>query len=627
MPQRFYSDNDTDTPADALKAVGLAEVLRAWLIKLERPDTNVTIKDRGGYYEILLHSSIEMADIAAISESFVVGRGKKLVKRPKEKDKAASAAKPVDGFPYDEQQELKATYFAQLKKLSPADRKRYRANPQAEEFASIGSPPDPDLGLYVCLNHFKVADAYNGLCLQWEAQDTITFQANLALVLEAFAQHPNATEAAAARWNALVKEGRLSGKGDVTLLQVVNAASGKGGNTPKANGLGIGNLDGFWLTEFFKFAGFFTIAAPLMITKSKDRKTYILHPMNVEVSALREVMRRFRDTFYANTAVKLDILAALQFTQKLVEYLEAAINAGRQDDPLLALFGGQPTITDIGRGFDIAFYKDMGSAYATMNLAAINLPNWLGPITSAQAASAIYRLLEEHSKVIASIKSVKGDEGSEELELLRRYRDFLSGHDSYRFFEFAALYGDYYLAKRQRKQWASQFTTEGMEQLMAQGKEQRTFSPILENEGFREIAAAIRRATVTAQYQAARESGYPFEVRYGLGQELLRAAAYPEDFIAALSAFLQSYNAENARIAERLAKGSLAPLARNRRAAVQTSHIKEIVKLIDDYKSSDLICKMLVAYGYARDPRIQEEKAPEGTEEGDQEAQETGEDQ
>ena len=624
MPKVFFSDNDTDTPADALKAVGLAEVLRAWLIKLERSDTNVFIKDCGGYYEIVLPSAIEMNDIAAVSEAFVVGRGKKLVKRAKDKEKATSAAKPLDGFPYDEQQELKATYFAQLKKLSPADRKRYRANPQAEEFASIGSPPDPDLGLYVCLNHFKVADAYNSLCLQWEAQDTITFQANLALVLETFAQHPNATDAAAARWNTLFKEGRLSGKGDVTLLQVVNAASGKGGNTPKANGLGIGNLEGFWLTEFLKFVGFFTIAAPLMVTKSKDRKTYILHPMNVEVSALREVMRKFRDTFYANTAVKLDILAALQFAQRLAEYIEEAINAGRQDDPLLALFGGQPRITDIGRGFDIAFYKDMGSAYATMNLATINLPNWLGPIASAQAAASIYRLLDEHRKVIDSIKSAKGEEGSEELKLLQRYRDFLSGHDSHRFFEFAALYGDYYLAKRQRKQWASQFTTEGMEQLMAQAKEQRTFSPILENEGFREIAAAIRRATVIAQYQAARESGYPFEVRYGLGQELLRAAAYPEDFIAALSAFLQSYNAENARIAERVAKGSLSSQGRNRRAAVQTEHIKEVIRLVDVY-GSDVICKMLVAYGYARDPRIQEEKAPEGPDEGEQEVQETGE--
>ncbi len=158
---------------------------------------------------------------------------------------------------------------------------------------------------------------------------------------------------------------------------------------------------------------------------------------------------------------------------------------------------------------------------------------------------------------------------------------------------------------------------------MAQVKERRAFSPILENEGFREIAAAIRRATVIAQYQAARESGYPFEVRYGLGQELLRAAAYPEDFIAALSTFLQSYNAENARIAERVAKGSLSAQARNRRAAVQTEHIKEVVRLVDMY-GSDVICKMLVAYGYARDPRIQEEKAPEGTDEGDQEAQEIG---
>jgi hypothetical protein len=624
MQQRFYSDNNTGTPADALKAVGLAEVLAAWLDRLGR-DSKVIIKDKGGYYELSLSEgvSLELQDIEQVKGPFAAGRGKKLIKKLTEKEKAKTggAARPVDGFPYEERREQASAYFAQRNKLSPAERQRFRTNP--EEFPDIGPAPDLDLGLYVCLNHFKVSEAYNTLCQQWEAPDTLSFQANLALVLEAFAQHPNAIDAAAERWDALVKEGRLSGKGDVTLLQVVNPASGKGGNTPKANGIGMGNLDGFWLIEYLKFVGFFTIAAPLLVQKSKDRKTYVLHPMRVELSSLRKVMRDFRESFYTSTAVKLDILAALHFTQTLVTAIQQAIQAREVGDPLLALFNQQPSVTDIGRGFDITFYKDMGSAYATMNLATINLPGWLKPISTNEDASAALTVLKEHRQVIVSIALPKGDEGSEELDLLRRYRDFVSGHDSEIFFDFAARYGDYYLGKRYRNQWAAQFTTEGITGFMAQAKEKEKLSPILESKGFQEIATAIRRATVIAQFQASRpEGGYPFEVRYGLGQKLLRSAAYPKEFIAELSEFLQSYNAENARIAERAAKGSLASVPRNRRAMVQTEHIKEIVRLVDDYESSELICKMLVAYGYARDPRVPGAAAAEGPDESAQEPQE-----
>jgi len=134
---------------------------------------------------------------------------------------------------------------------------------------------------------------------------------------------------------------------------------------------------------------------------------------------------------------------------------------------------------------------------------------------------------------------------------------------------------------------------------MAQTSATKPLTPVVHNEGFREIATAIRQATVLAQYHAARQSGYPYEVRYGLGQDLLRAAAYPTDFLAALSAFIQSYNAENARIDERITKGSLHS---SRRSSVRTDHISAVVELVDQY-GSEVICKMLVAYGYARDPR------------------------
>jgi hypothetical protein len=316
------------------------------------------------------------------------------------------------------------------------------------------------------------------------------------------------------------------------------------------------------------------------------------------------------------TSVKLDILAALRFTGSLVAYIRDAIIARADDDPLLALFGERPRVTDIASGFDVAFYKDMGSAYATMNLSTINLPRWLGPIASREVADDAVAILKEHEQVIASVRQIRRiggrtteDEGSDEIELLRRYRDFLSGHDASRFFEFAARYGDYYLAKRHRNQWASQLTTDGMENLMAQSQGYVPFTPILQDEGFRATAMAIRLSTVVAQYHAARESGYPYEVRYGLGQDLLRAAAYPEDFLARLGEFIQSYNAENARIDERLAKGSLR--GAHRRPSIRAGHVEALVALVDTYQDkggSDLICKMLVAYGYARDSRTPDDQ-------------------
>ncbi len=118
-------------------------------------------------------------------------------------------------------------------------------------------------------------------------------------------------------------------------------------------------------------------------------------------------------------------------------------------------------------------------------------------------------------------------------------------------------------------------------------------SPILESEGFRNIAYAIRQSTVTAQYRKA-QGDRRYDVRYGLGRDLVRQSQYPTEFITALSDFLHKYNAENAQVME------------NRpgpyRRSVKTNDIEEITRLIDQH-GSDLIAKLLVAFGYARIPR------------------------
>ena len=94
-----------------------------------------------------------------------------------------------------------------------------------------------------------------------------------------------------------------------------------------------------------------------------------------------------------------------------------------------------------------------------------------------------------------------------------------------------------------------------------------------------------------------------YDVRYGLGTELARKANYGDEFVTALNEFLAKYNAENAQVMERRA----GPY----RKSVRTDDIDEIVALVDEY-GAPLICHLLIAYGYARSPRGEEENEGEG---------------
>ena len=130
---------------------------------------------------------------------------------------------------------------------------------------------------------------------------------------------------------------------------------------------------------------------------------------------------------------------------------------------------------------------------------------------------------------------------------------------------------------------------------------------ITNNEGFKRIAYAIRQSTVIAQYRRAQLGDRTYEVRYGLGQELMRQAHYRDKFMAALCQFLQQYSAETAREEEKVANRLGRKLTledrrtHNLRANIASTDIDEIARLIDRFNSSELICSMLVAYGYARD--------------------------
>ena len=118
----------------------------------------------------------------------------------------------------------------------------------------------------------------------------------------------------------------------------------------------------------------------------------------------------------------------------------------------------------------------------------------------------------------------------------------------------------------------------------------------MQNDGFRNIAYAIRHSTVSLQ-NAKKFRKPATDIRYGLGQQLARKAAYPDDFLAELGEFLHLYNAENAQLREK---------DRNPfRSDVRMEDMEEIVKLVDRF-GSKVVCNMLVAFGYATEARSKE---------------------
>ena len=122
---------------------------------------------------------------------------------------------------------------------------------------------------------------------------------------------------------------------------------------------------------------------------------------------------------------------------------------------------------------------------------------------------------------------------------------------------------------------------------------QKELTPIIQSEGFQNIARAIRQSTVTLQYMA-RSGRPPYDIRYGLGQELRRKASYPDEFIQALGDFLHTFNAENARVAE--------VSSQHWRKSIREDDIIEIVRLIDEH-GPQTVCHLLLAFGYASPSR------------------------
>jgi hypothetical protein len=601
----FYVEKMSDTSADALLAVGFAVLLGEVLRQNGKPSRGILIRDEGTCYEIKLSTTITTSDVEKLRPFAII---KPLVTE-KYVDRYAKQGQTLDGFDYQLKQEQRKIYYEKRSKLPPECRtpEAYWKKDCSQLLADV-EEPDKELGHYQAIQQMKIGSSFNELAQRWYYLDEMQ-RAFIFILLELFSSPINDIICAVAACEKVAKEHGLKKEMYVSALQIVNPTTGKGANYAKARELtrAIGNQDSFWLLELLKFVGFMRIAAPYVVQGSKDRKTYVLQPRKTELGALTHIMEDFRAVCWSSTAIKLDIMAALRFAEAFIRHRQSALRGEAEDD-----FFGEEQVYSVAHGFEVIFFKDMGSAFATMNVASINLPSWLPRIGTLEEAEKGLALLREHLQIIQQLRNSKGEEGSEEYELLRFYRDFLSGHDLKPFWKFTTAYSGYLISQRERernpKRQIRQLTTDGLEVLIMNSKNGETkLAEITSNEGFKRIAYAIRQSTVNAQYRRAQENDRTYEVRYGLGQELMREARDRDNFMAALCKFLQQYNAETAREEEKAANrrgGKLTPEDRRKlRASVAYTDIDEIAALMDRFNSSELVASMLVAYGYAREPR------------------------
>lgn len=575
--QTYYVDKRTGTFADVFLAYGVAALLDSVLASFVEGDRWVRLRDEGPYYAVelshlLQESWVDQAPFQALAPYIRTAR---------------DSADDLAGLPpsriVDYQQEWDR--FQRYIKL-PQDVKEKM--PQ-EELARLKPHPQFPLFAWVGERRMQALGSYNELILRWQGMAP-HFSENLRHILMLCAAPDGDVEAVDGAWRRRMKELGVDVKSDATSLQLFNPSQGKGQNEPKAYRLAMGNVRSFWILEYLKAVGMYHCAVPRRVQGTDDRKTYALAPVNMRLGTNDAVLAVFQEALWNDTAAKMDILAALRYTRCFLDWCEAE----RGRDLLAELLGQGPE--DFVAGMYVAYYKSLGQASAVMNLSFIELPKWM-QVESAHDVRVYREVVQEHEDVIRGIDEQKGG-----YDLLALYRDFLSGGSWDAFFDFATGYCAFLMRELDREHyWVRPLSSHNLERLIM--KSNKPLLPILETPGFRNVAYAIRRSTIVPLYRKREQSDY--EIRYGLAQELKRKALYDHEFIAALSQFMQSYNAENARVLERKGK----QFRRN----IHTDDVQDMVRLVDEYGATT-VGNLLIAFGYASESRGEDEGEEEKTE-------------
>lgn len=553
--REFMIAKTSGTHADVFAAAGLADVLAGV--------AECTINDRGTYFVIETDEELIAESLAGVSGK--PGYGYLRTKAGAELPEGVSEE---DVFDYPQQK-------ARFDRFRQAQKSRRAGEGLVADMDA--DAPHEDFRLYSALNALQGDEGTNKAA---------------AAVLRGGPQ----------AWRKTLQEGveRLT-RGEyveldwkVNLVQLFNPQAAKGYSRLKPDSTDRNDQGkNRWaepFLEWLKYRGYFRVACAYFIgSKGENVRLLCPIPERIEARLLNKVVSELRKAPIYGSAPKVDCLAVLTFAEILISRSKE-------------YRGGWSMPSEMVSGLSIAHYQSMGQSKAVTGMEQLALPGWF-EIDNEAGADLWRNTLDEHKKVIRSLK----DDRSEEIGLILSYRRFLEKRGKRCLEALIAFLGDYGVflmreRERDKGRRLKQFQTDHVRNiLMAEAR----YQEILENPGFRAIAAAIRGATVSAQWRKLNNRDYR-DIRYDLLPNLRRKRALPDatPLVEAIAEFVASYNAESARRYETGREKGM--------WCVTTEELRAFLGLLEKHKSS-VVGAMLCAYATCREPReVEPETETEG---------------
>lgn len=570
FPAVFRIPKSTGTHADVFAAVGLADLLASV------PDIGtVTLVEETAAFQVRVARPLTQADIAAVPPvpgyPFLQAN-----------EKVAVPAGVIDPVDY-KAEKAKADRLRQA--LAGQGRRRRAAVDSETQQIMQRERLREDWRLLQVLNALQGDETANKVHETIVLRSPAVFQHELAEALGRLAQQQGSD---------------LDWK--VSTVQVFTPTAAKGYSRLKPDGTDRNDktkdqwADPF--LEWLRYRGYFRVACPFFQGPRGEHVRLLCPvPQDIPVHALVSVARELRAGGVYGGPPKMDALAALRLADLLIQRSQEYHDPDLE--PFPGLFMAERSPAQAISGVMVTHYQSLGNAKAVSAMATIALPGWF-PIRTREDAVIWRNILDEHQRVVRGLQ----DDHSDEIGLLLGYRRFLEQRGEtavWALLEFMSQYGPFLIRAREQRRNVRSFRTDYFRRIVVETAPK--LRDILDDSGFRAVAAAVRRATVSAQAQKAMGVRNYREIRYDLLHDLRRQRSLPgaEPLVEAVADFVSKYNAENARRRE---MRWMAP--RN----VTTEEFAAFTGLVDAYGAS-IVGALLCAYGSCREPRADEQAQPE----------------
>jgi hypothetical protein len=602
---QLFVEKDTDLMRSTFIAIGVASLYER--LAPAGSGNAVRLRDMGGAY------MVEVPYDSAQAVNYLAERGRLPVLLPALK-KANSAGDqkeleqdPTIRFKYVPQDfdGGQIVDYESQKKLVAENRTPKKGERIDGEVAQ--AHPSYPVWAHLC-SYFGKGSAmrvgYPAVLHAWHAHRGENAQMLLELIGWLYSDCPNPVPEARQHWQKSIRPTLDYQDYDlltnISSMAVISPSTSKGSFSESVSSKLTENTpEEFWVPMYLGFAGYMLAGMPFNL--GTDVVTYYPLPINISLSHLQSQIAGYRDSQEVRSLyrfsglmprVKLDVLQHIRYYQGLARHIRE----------YLPEYEGDTWVESIG-GLVGYYYKDIGGTQIPFDETAFTLPDWLSGEMDAERLAAVEHLLEAHYELINGIRGrpPKGDYTSDELHVVHAYRRFITLGEQDDWIDFAIAYTRYWFHNITEKPWltyANLHIDVLKETLMTLQNDKINYGPIIDTPGFQNIASAIRNSTVYLRYRKdVKKENVAFKVRHGLGDDLLRHAHDPAEFIADLSNFIHDYARESVSVEANTGE---------KRALIDANDVREIVELVNRY-GSKVVAHLLIAAGYAANYRPKSE--------------------